>query len=161
MALKITFQGENKKLSDDVFRLAIKFMLEHLLPKRTISRLKLSISFDPKDNMVNAIGYCCDFSSKNYFIWIRPTRERKKQLETLAHELVHIKQFETNEICASTGNMKTSWMRTLSKNISKCVPKKEIDAYWDSPPEIEACGRAVGLCIRFLNHCDDKNINYW
>ena len=53
----------------------------------------------------------------------------KTMLTTLAHELVHVKQYEYGE---------------LTQNSEDNIP------YWDKPSEIEAYGREVGLFITWV-----------
>lgn len=67
----------------------------------------------------------------------------RKILETVAHEMVHVKQF-------AKGEMKDLISRPA--NIRKWMGK-EIDtnaiSYWDLPWEIEAYGREAGLFVRW------------
>lgn len=63
-------------------------------------------------------------------------------LQTLAHEMVHLKQFATGELrlmkrCAKWKD--NIWTRK----------KDEMDDYYDSPWEIEAFGREEGLFLRY------------
>ena len=64
-------------------------------------------------------------------------------LETIAHEMVHVKQYARNEMCDADNpsTNKTSW-----KSNSVCTKSTE---YWDLPWEIEAHGREVGLFVRW------------
>lgn len=67
-------------------------------------------------------------------------------LETLAHEMVHIKQYITGELTWETGSL--YWK---GKNFN---PKDYIE-YYDLPYEIEAHGRERGLFIGFLSIWDE------
>ncbi len=58
----------------------------------------------------------------------------RTMLTTLAHELVHVKQYECGE---------------LTQNSEDNIP------YWDKPSEIEAYGREVGL---FVTWAEENNL---
>ena len=85
-----------------------------------------------------AMGYCLELDTKrNFEIEVDRKLTLRKLLETVAHEMVHVKQYARRELhpvhntwCGKTYN-----------------PKKV--SYWDLPWEIEAHGREVGLFIRW------------
>lgn len=64
-------------------------------------------------------------------------------LQTLAHEMVHLKQYARSELECTT---------KTSKWNGKIWEKKENewDDYYDSPWEIEAFGREEGLFLRYM-----------
>ena len=59
-------------------------------------------------------------------------------LETLAHEMVHVKQYIMNE----TDDVLSRW-----KN--KKIDQNKVD-YWNHPWEIDAYGREPGLLYKFV-----------
>ncbi len=65
-------------------------------------------------------------------------------LITLAHEMVHVKQWAKDEMYEyyNTPNMVRFKGEKMYQN--------EVD-YWDYPWEIEAFGRQLGLFVRFCN----------
>jgi hypothetical protein len=70
-------------------------------------------------------------------------------LQTLAHEMVHVKQLATGELrLLNNKNRANRWNDEPWKK-----EKDEMDAYYDSPWEIEAFGREEGLYLRFMNQC--------
>ena len=73
-------------------------------------------------------GYCCNLDDGEYEIDIKRTLRLRDMLTTLAHELVHVKQYENNELDHKA---------------------EENTEYWDRPSEIEAHGRETGLFIRW------------
>ena len=80
--------------------------------------------------------------------------------KTLAHEMVHLKQYAKNELgkefsLTTKGGVKimTRWKNELWKAKTKECP------YWDSPWEIEAYGREVGLYRRWVDHVEKKDID--
>lgn len=70
-------------------------------------------------------GYCCNLDDDEFEIDVKRTLRMRDMLTTLAHELVHVKQYVNGE---------------MPENISE-------GNYWDRPHEIEAHGRETGLFI--------------
>ena len=85
-----------------------------------------------------AMGYCLELDDNRTFeIEIDRTLTLRKMLETLAHEIVHVKQYARRELHPSTDK----WM-------GKTYNPKKV-SYWDLPWEIEAHGREIGLFVRW------------
>ena len=84
------------------------------------------------------MGYCCETDDNRTFeIEVDKSQKLRAMLETVAHEMVHVKQYARRELHPS----KEAW---LGKTVN---PKKL--SYWDLPWEIEAHGREVGLFVRY------------
>jgi hypothetical protein len=73
-------------------------------------------------------GYCTELEDGEYEIDLKRSLKLRELLCTLAHELVHVKQYE---------------LGTLTQT------NEEGMDYWDKPSEIEATGRETGLFIRW------------
>lgn len=73
-----------------------------------------------------SLGGCVQVDNHEYEIDIKRSLRLRDLLTTLAHELVHVKQYELGQ---------------LNHN-----EEEEFD-YWDKPSEIEAHGRETGLFI--------------
>jgi hypothetical protein len=73
-------------------------------------------------------GYCTELEDGEYEIDLKRSLKLRELLCTLAHELVHVKQYE---------------LGTLTQT------NEEGMDYWDKPSEIEATGREPGLFIRW------------
>jgi hypothetical protein len=71
-------------------------------------------------------------------------------LHTVAHELVHVKQWATGEYYASLRE-EDVWIYQKAR-----FDVKEND-YWEYPWEIEAHGRAIGLVIMWLKERELKS----
>jgi hypothetical protein len=72
----------------------------------------------------------------------------RKILETVAHEMVHVKQYARSELYQGTRVNKHRWQgKWLDKDPN----------YWDQPWEIEAHGREAGLFIRWAEANDLGN----
>ena len=72
-------------------------------------------------------------------------KNSKKIVESLAHEMVHVKQLATGEYYDYMYSDKTVKWKGKKVNI------KEVD-YWDQPWEIEAYGKERGLYVKLKDH---------
>ena len=61
-------------------------------------------------------------------------------METIAHEMVHVKQYSKGELIDMSRSGQTKWQN---------VPVNKQTNYWDQPWEIEAHGKELGLFIRW------------
>jgi hypothetical protein len=111
----------------------VQFCIDTLMPRMRTLEIEVKLC-TPK----GAMGYCLETDNKRTFeIEIDRTLSQRKLLETLAHEMVHVKQYARRELhpvhqtwCGKTYN-----------------PDKV--SYWDLPWEIEAHGREIGLFVRW------------
>lgn len=87
----------------------------------------IEINFKRMTNDAN-YGYACNLDDNEYEIEIKRSLRMRDMLTTLAHELVHVKQYVKGE---------------MPESISE-------GDYWDRPHEIEAHGRETGLFIRWV-----------
>ena len=85
-----------------------------------------------------AMGYCLETDNNRTFeIEVDSKLTLRKLLETVAHEMVHVKQYARREL----GPYHNEWM-------GKTVNPEKV-SYWDLPWEIEAHGRELGLFVRW------------
>ena len=148
MLVKVT--GSNKAVRELV-RTATWFYAEKLMGKRLINNLELNIKL--KRNMFK------DENTEGTVIWedesYRP-KEFTTELDcgakirniliTLAHEMVHIKQWAKGEMYEYAEPGKVRFMKTK-------YDMNDLD-YWDYPWEIEAFGKQLGLFVRFCENAD-------
>ena len=114
-------------------RSMVKFCIKTLMPR--MKTLDITVKLK---NPNGAMGYCLELDDNCTFeIEADKKLRMRKLLETIAHEMVHVKQYARRELhpvhdtwCGKTYN-----------------PKKT--SYWDLPWEIEAHGREVGLFVRW------------
>ena len=110
-----------------------EFCIKTLMPRMRSLNISIKLT-SPKD----AYGYCCELDNNREFeIEVDRKLKLRTLLETVAHEMVHVKQYARRELhpvhdtwCGKTYN-----------------PKKV--SYWDLPWEIEAHGRETGLFVRW------------
>ena len=130
--MTIRIQGGTKNQKKYV-RSMVKFCTKTLMPR--MKTLDITIKLTSPNG---AMGYCLELDNNRTFEIEADRKLRmRKLLETIAHEMVHVKQYARRELhpvhetwCGKTYN-----------------PKKV--SYWDLPWEIEAHGREVGLFVRW------------
>lgn len=121
-----------------------EYCIEKLLPRT--QNLDVIIYLIPNLNSKAGVqGDCLATDTINnppreFDIRINSTQPLKAMLSTVAHELVHVKQFAKGELYDSTVTNKTRWHGQWLKRTPE---------YWDLPWEIEAYGREVGLFVRW------------
>ena len=120
---------------------AAKFYAKELITDTRIrNNCHTTIRFDGK---LEEYGYASveDYNSKKepreFLIEIHPGIGARKILETLAHEMVHVKQYIYNE----TNDDLSVWH-------GKKYNSDKMD-YWSHPWEIDAHGREIGLITKF------------
>ena len=130
MTIRITGGTKNQK---KYARSMVKFCIKTLMPRMKTLDITVKLK-NPK----GAMGYCLELDDNRTFEIEADKKLRlRKLLETIAHEMVHVKQYARRELhpvnetwCGKTYN-----------------PKKV--SYWDLPWEIEAHGREAGLFVRW------------
>jgi hypothetical protein len=155
----ITITGTKSEKRKGLLTAATKFYAHLLLPKRTVECLNVEVILNPK---LKDYGYCMsdgdDRSPKEFQIELQTGRDRNDEdlFKTLAHEMVHLKQYAKNELKASlavkqvgnTMTFGTTWMGEIYEFT------KSQHGYWDAPWEIEAYGRELGMYIRWCEHLE-------
>lgn len=116
---------------------AAEFFIDSLLTKRQSKNLSLNIVFEDMDIK----GYCewldKPVKPKEFKIAISKKYKQKTILLTLAHEIVHLKQYTLGELTDQTTKSNVKWKKEL-------INEDSIDYYY-LPYEIEAYGLEFGL----------------
>lgn len=133
----------------NIVRKACDFYLRQLLPNRLIRNITIDIEFlrkldDFADGYCEVTGHNSRKKPREFTIQIQKYKSKRYMLMTLAHEMVHLKQYVLGEL---DENMNAWKGRRVSSKMS----------YWDSPWEIEAHGREAGLFTRF---CEKYNFKF-
>ena len=111
----------------------VEFCIQKLMPRMQTLDIEIKLA-SPK----GAMGYCLETDNNRTFeIEIDRKLPLRKLMETLAHEMVHVKQYARREFHP----VHDKWM-------GKTINPKKV-SYWDLPWEIEAHGREVGLFVRW------------
>ena len=109
----------------------VQFCIKMLMPRMKTLDITVKLC-SPK----GALGYCLAEDKRTFEIEVDRTLRLRRLLETVAHEMVHVKQYARNE---------------LHVEYAKCWKNEFYTKtdYWDCPWEIEAHGRELGLFIRW------------
>jgi len=117
----------------------VEFCVKTLMP-----RMNLDITVN-LCKPTGAMGYCLEADDNRTFeLEIDKTQSLRALLETVAHEMVHVKQYARRELSP----VKEIWM-------GKTYNPEKV-SYWDLPWEIEAHGREIGLFIRY---CEEHKLS--
>lgn len=132
---------------------ACEFYGNLLMDPRMVRNLRIDINVVKK---LEVMGECVNEDSTARPCWFTINLRNKPSddciFKTLAHEMVHVKQYAKGELgkdlVVSRGGLQiqSRWMGTPWK------PKSKEDGYFDSPWEIEAYGREVGLYKRWVEY---------
>ena len=129
--------GGSKSQKNHVHKM-VEFCIQTLMPKMD---LDITVNICKPQG---AMGYCCETDDNRTFeIEVDKSQKLRAMLETVAHEMVHVKQYARRELSPD----KHTWM-------GKTYNPAKVD-YWDLPWEIEAHGREVGLFIRY---CEENKL---
>lgn len=151
--MQITITGMvGKRKEKELLKEAAEFFAAQLMDPRMVRNLTLDIevrkNFDVDGECVNEDGV----RNPRWFTIGLKNQDIKEMIKTLGHEMVHVKQHAKNElqsgiVVPARGGFKmhSRWMGQIWK------PSAREDAYYDSPWEIEAYGREVGLLAKWLN----------
>ena len=146
----IHVKGSNKSVRK-LIEIAVWYYAEKLMGKVTIDNLEIHIKLKrglyEKDNSEGtAIWELGElYPPKKFTIELDCGMKIRNMLITLAHEMVHIKQWAKGEMYEYAEPGKVRFMKTK-------YDMNDLD-YWDFPWEIEAFGRQLGLFVRF---CEDN-----
>lgn len=110
------------------------FCIEKLMPR--MQTLDVNIVLKSIKDKENTLGYCLSQTNREFEIEIDKSLPLRTLLTTVAHEMVHVKQY-------ARGELKGDYVWH-----NKTYNPKRVD-YWDEPWEIEAHGREAGLFIRW------------
>jgi len=153
--MKISVRGFDTQ-QRRIIKSAVAFFSDQLMDLRTRRRLNIKIVRKSSIDVMAECGAIEDGRSPKCFkIDIRAHKRDDDIIKTLAHEMVHVKQFAKNELSARLRRVAKGkghqyeyvmkWFGLIWE------PKAKEDEYWDAPWEIEAYGREHGLYQKWLN----------
>lgn len=114
------------------------YCISKLMPKMRTLDIEIKLKTIKED----AYGYCLSSTAREFEIEIDKDLKLRRLLTTVAHEMVHVKQY-------ARGELKGDYLWH-----GKTYHPKKVD-YWDEPWEIEAHGRECGLFVRWA---DDQKL---
>lgn len=121
----------------------VEFCAKMLMPRVSNLEINLHLYKFKKDD---SYGYALATDDadadrpREFNVEINTDTRLRRILETIGHEMVHVKQFARGELYQSSRTAKHRWQGVWMRS--------EKD-YWDLPWEIEAHGRECGLFVRW------------
>lgn len=130
--MQIRTKGIPDNVSKAICKDSLRFYGRSLLGKRLYKNIKLFVVFEELPNPINAL---CQWSDDNHIcreftIIVNKKLNKKTTLISLAHEMVHVKQYAKGELKDYLRNDKVKWCGKVF-----CLDKVK---YWSSPWEKEA-----------------------
>jgi SprT-like family len=142
-----------KKFSNRDVLDAIEFFDRQLLSSRLSPNIRVTVKTKTRKKLEGADGVC-DWEMndsgrvRDFEILLSEKLSFKDMVRTLAHEMVHLKQY-------ATGELKHIDRINAYRYNGKTISPDDL-LYWDLPWEIEAYGREAGLYFRYMVHLDEK-----
>lgn len=136
-----------KDLAESITRYSAKLLMDKKLIKKLTVDIEFSRTLLKEDGMLAEIDFD-DRAHKprEFTITVDSTVPLRRIMESIAHEMVHLKQYAMGEMCDTDNYDVVQWKK---KNINLIEWQ-----YWDRPWEIEAHGKELGLFIRWAEHHD-------
>ena len=102
--IKINFNGRVLPKNRAIIRQAADYFMQELLPTRKVNNTFLEIRFLKMTSDFNGFCQIHDdednfYSPKSFSIDMNGNLSLKDMIETLAHEMVHMRQFRNKELC--------------------------------------------------------------
>lgn len=136
--------AKNKEISS-VVRQAVVFFGEKLLPRSFDSlTIHMHLSTDMKGKLMgDTEAVDSNHRPKQFCIRVNKHLQGRRLFETIAHEMVHVKQYATDQL----KDYYNAGVRFNNK-----VYVDDDKGYWLQPWEIEAYGMSYGLYKSFITH---------
>lgn len=140
--MRLKFYNVPAKFKLDELKLAANFYAEQLMHKNLIKNLEIRVCFSKNDGNTT-MWEDCNLRPREFTITLETGVSLEDTLITLAHEMVHVKQYAKGELFdyVSGGPYMMRW-RDEKRNWD------DID-YMNFPWEIEAYGRERELYVKF------------
>ena len=144
--MRLNIKGKNKSMSKTEVKFALGYFAHKLMGSRLPKNIEIELIFAPIREIGVGDGYCHPYeagrSPRSFEIMIDSTMPRHKQLITLAHEMVHVKQYARNEL--SSDSPVSAKFAGKNYRITQ-----SLEDYLDYPWEIEAFGRERGMYVLY------------
>jgi hypothetical protein len=144
----VEVSGSGKRKRNNVKSLS-EFCVKKLMP-RLYGKLSIKIQLICRLTEKESLAGDCIWEDdscnrpREFTIRIDSTQDETAMMETVAHEMVHVKQYARGELKDFFSTNKVCKWQGGNINISKMD-------YYDQPWEIEAHGREKGLYMRWLS----------
>lgn len=161
--MRVSTQYKNDKLTHKELKHSAVFMIAHLIEEDEHKKTNITIicnteKISKKWKRNSHLWGLTIPDKKNKFkfkIYLNPKLSKRRQLLTLAHELVHVKQFIRSEL----GDTYEFGKSVFTKWNNKLINEDDLD-YDFYPWEIEANGRENGLYQRWIDYKRKEKIKF-
>ena len=148
--MEIVIRGHSRTVPKKLARKAIQFYADILMSSRLHDNIHLLLLFEETDK--DDFGYCYPYydgmNARIFDIGVSKNISQRRTLETIAHEMVHLKQMAKGEWYEYDRHpSRHRWNGNIIE-----VDKENANAYWLAPWEIEAYGMEYGLFRAFRCH---------
>ena len=142
--MNVYITGGNKNLRELAHSL-VDYCADKMFSDNLRNKLVLDIEFSKtlykEDGILGEIDFeDSNHKPKEFTMTVDTTVSKRRILETIAHEMVHMKQYAKGELVDLSRCGSIRWQDRLIDSETN---------YWDLPWEIEAHGRELGLFIRW------------
>lgn len=140
--MKLKIRKFNNRSLSNLLRIATNFYIQRLLPFNNSRLLKIEVVAVDR---LEADGTFEKIGTNNYLVELKQDLSVSHMLVTLAHELVHLKQYVTKELKSYYvgGTPVDVWRGKRYRNLS----------YESQPWEIEALTKEQDLYQDFISEC--------
>ena len=150
--MKIYISGSHPKVSNSEIRYAVNWFSWMLMGPRLHRATTLFVKIENCGKLLGSAYWIDDNTNPREFqVDMNIKQSRKSFLMTLAHELVHVKQY-------AKGELKTLFNKREMRWKGEYFSENQMH-YFDQPWEIEAFGRELGLFLRYKKHLQVEKIN--
>lgn len=172
--MQILVKGTKSKRLRANIQSAVNFYATRLMSKKVRDKLKIFVDVDSsKNHRTDCYGECDPLGRnpitgmKEFRIYAvhRPKtipKEKNNIFRTIAHEMVHLKQYATGQLgpyliaTKSISGKRLTATRWEGKLYKTREDDSDDNEYYDSPWEIEAYGREIGLYRRWRKSRGEK-----
>lgn len=149
--MRVFVEGRPNKLGEKEIVFATEFFASLLMSKRLQKDVIVHIECldDGSDGFMHFLDD--NRRPREFQININNRISKRKQLITLAHEMVHVKQYVKGELKYLSRKDEDRWLGS--------IVRRDLH-YYDRPWEIEAFGRELGLVQRYILHKNENKIKF-
>ena len=143
----INITGGTKELRE-LSESLINYCANMMFSKKLNDSIVLDLEFTKKLYKEDGILGELDFDDSNhrpreFTMTVDCSVSKRRIMETIAHEMVHVKQYAKGELVDLERCGSTTWHKQVVDSKTN---------YWDLPWEVEAHGKEMGLFIRWAEH---------
>lgn len=151
--MRVYISGKNSKVEQKELRYAAQWYAHMLLGPRLSRSVTLFIRNEAiGQDLGNATFLDDNHNPREFEIQLNPKLGKRAQLMTLAHEMVHVKQYAKGELKTLFNHKENRWKGNYITD--------DQYHYFDLPWEVEAFGREFGLYVRYKTHVKLEKVKF-